>query len=648
MKPLRLLMVVMTLLYVGTFVSGCNDDPKTDFTENKPVITLGENQVTVPYSDSSYTVNYAISHPIYGEQISATCDAEWITDFDTSINGKLTFHILENKTTAQRDAVVNIAYADSDGASLIVTQEISSVAGDTFTVEMLSLGYHECSIDITPTNEEAKFLMELFFASDIEEFGLTSDDALFSYMMDDFGYTGSWYNQSAEQVAADRAKSGKQHGVRLTGLKPGVECVFVAYYYDVERAERISDVYRYVFTAKSAELAEHNFAFDVTIDGPLATATVTPDAAVGRYYFDVMPCQLVDTAVAAENTTIEKYLELWWGNAVYNDMIGGTTTSIIYEERCSQGADNYTFELLANTPYYIFAFEVNEEAVCASVPKYESFTTQGVEMSDLEFTFTVSDLTKCGVKISIDASNDTDPYVAGLTTKDDWESLGNNDAERLDGILEAYPVGSYAYGDGTFEEQRNLTPDTDYVFYVFGYRGGIPTTKLFYVAFTTLSDTASESSIEVKHIGYFDVKAINELYPDFGYLALDDDDCAVYPVELICSEEDAELYFYTWDITPYSDMDWVTDDNRLGRMLYWKERPDVLWTIVYYDTEAWMGAVAKDSEGNYTDQFLHKFPVTRSGVSDPQIFIDWLDEHPDAEPDPSKYIEELYGGSYEE
>ena len=35
--------------------------------------------------------------------------------------------------------------------------------------------------------------------------------------------------------------------------------------------------------------------------------------------------------------------------------------------------------------------------------------------------------------------------------------------------------------------------------------------------------------------------------------------------------------------------------------------------------------------------------VTRDGVSDAQLFIDWMAEHPDAEYDHSQYIEYYMG-----
>jgi hypothetical protein len=108
---------------------------------------------------------------------------------------------------------------------------------------------------------------------------------------------------------------------------------------------------------------------------------------------------------------------------------------------------------------------------------------------------------------------------------------------------------------------------------------------------------------------------------------------------LVSNDDDALLYYYNWHIWPDSDLAWVTDDNRKGRMLYWGERPKYFWTILTYEAEAWFGAMALDAEGYYSEQYLHRMDVTRDGVSDAQLFINWMAEHPDAEYDHSQYIE---------
>lgn len=512
----------------------------------------------------------------------------------------------------------------------------------SFEAEIVEREYHYCTLDLRPESDEYYFLMDLYLMEDVEANGLHDDDALFNYQMDSYASLGSWSGMSSLEIAADRARKGAQGGIKLSGLMPDTKCLFVAFYYDPVSGARLSDVYRYEFTTKVAPKIELSFENRIDVDGSVAVIGVTPDRMDVRYYYDVMSCGLVDEACQASGMTVEEYIEDWWKHRVSEDLQGGNTTTAICEERCSVGVDSYTFNLMAETDYYLFQFGVNDEAVCNTVPQIEVFRTGEVELSDLRFELSVSNVTKCGVKVTIDASNDTDPYVAGLTTRWEWDSFGRNNAERLPEILQTYSFTSLAYGDGLFEEMTALDADTEYVFFVFGYQGGVATTELYAVEFKTLEDRASDITISVKDLGYYDVAYINAFDPSFGYLTLDDEGYALMPIEFDVSGS-ADIYFYVWPITPDYDLDWVTDANRFGRMLYWRERPEVLWTIVPYGCEAWIGAVAKDEDGYYSEQYLEKRTITRSGVSPVKDFLEWYQAHPEVAPDPSQYIDELYG-----
>lgn len=517
---------------------------------------------------------------------------------------------------------------------------------DSFEVEMVEQGYNVCYINVTPDSMNTPYLVGLFSWDEVEKLGLDNDNNLFNYHIESLIYAGSWIGLSATDSIDRSAKMGIITNLKLSGLIAGEKYLFMACYYDNRTYNFIGEIFRYEFNAKTPETAERNFTFEIETNSSDVNITVTPDSNVGRYYFDVMPRVLVDGECEELGTTTAEYLKSWWATVTGNDINSDTPASTIYEQYCSQGVDECEFNLLADTEYYVFAFEVSPEAACISEPKFEIFTTGSVSPADLDITLAVSDLTSCGVKITIEASNDYDPYVAGITTKDIWDSFGTSNEELLNGVLNTYTFKDSAYGNGSFEEQKKLTPETSYVFFAFGYKGGVATTKLFFVEFTTLSDSAASISINIKRIGYFNAKDIKALDPTFAYDGLDDNDFAVCPIELSTTGENGGMYFYNWHIRPYDDMNWVTDDNRFGRMLYWKERPEYLWTIVCYDTEAWFGAIAKDTEGYYSKQVLEKVNITRDGVSDPQLFIDWMAAHPDAKPDPSQYID--YNAGLEE
>ena len=644
MRKLYLLAMALFATLSMAAIAGCEkadvpEENPTPTPTEKPVIEIDE-VVEIAIEGGATVINYTITNPVEGARLTANTDASWITNLSTQIEGNITFVAASNNTEQVREAVVELFYS-SVNTTFIIRQLASGMTVDYgFEASLVEQSYHYCTVKLEPESMELSYVMDIFLMEDIEAMGLVTDDDLYDYIYDYYDYTGSMSGLTGGQVLAMNAKKGVRENLKLSGLKPDSKCLFIAFYFDTNRETRISDIYRFEFNTLAPEIETLGFEYDFKIEGPTATAYVTPDNNSVYYYFDVMPCSLLDEVSTAAGLTREEYLADWWKDAVYNDMLTGTPASSICQNNCSMGAANYTFDLLADTEYYIFAFGVNDQAVCNTVPQLEVFKTGTVDLADLSFEFEVSNLTKCGVKIDIKTSNSTDSYVAGLVTAADWAELGSTDAQRLPNILDSYNFPTPGYGDSTFEEQKLLTPNTEYVFFTFGYLGGVATTMPYSVAFKTLEDIPSDVKVSVKNLGYFDVVDINMYMPDFGYMGLDELGYAIMPVEFDVTDENTDLYFYSWVVTPDFDLDWVTDSNRFGRYLYWGTRPEVMWTIVAYDTEAWVGAMGCDSEGYYTEEYLDKRPIKRSGVGDAIDFVEWLNAHPEAIPDPSQYINE--------
>lgn len=646
MKKLYFLATVLFAALSMTALVGCEEPAPVEPTPgpeptDQPVIEV-ESVIELSVEGGATVINYTITNPVEGARLSANTDAEWISGLSTQVEGTITFLAAPNMSDETREATIELLYSSVSSSVTVRQLATAAMVDASFSAEIVEQSYYYCTLNLTPEDLELEYIMDIFIAEDIEAFGLESDEDFYNYLMDYYASIGSWSGLSGTDVAAQRAKTGAKENIKLSGLKPGGKALFIAFYFDTFKGRRISDIFRFEFSGREPEIEELGFSYDFEVDGPSVTATVTPDREDTRYYFDVMPRSLLEEVSAEAGLSKEEYITKWWTDTVYNDMQADTPVSQIWEQKCSLSVDSYTFDLLADTEYYIFSFGVNEEAVCNTTPKFEVFKTGEVELSDLRFTFEVSNLTKCGVKIDIFASNDIDPYVAGLITVDEWNEFGTTDGERLSNILKYYNVGSPAYGNGVFEEHKKLTPNTAYVFYTFGYNGGVVTTSLYSVEFKTLEDRTSGITVSVKDLGYYDIWDINMYDPNFGYLGIDNDGFAVMPVEIEVSDDTADVYFYTWWISPDSDLDWVTDENRFGRFLYWGPQPRVMWCLVGYDTVSWVGAMAKDKDGYYSAQYLDKRPCTRDGVGDPQEFFDWLKANPEAQAYAGHYIDDLY------
>lgn len=71
-------------------------------------------------------ITYTITNPVDGKTVTATADAEWITNVTTdAANNKVTFSVAANETTSQRTAMITLKYGDATGAptaNVTVTQ----------------------------------------------------------------------------------------------------------------------------------------------------------------------------------------------------------------------------------------------------------------------------------------------------------------------------------------------------------------------------------------------------------------------------------------------------------------------------------------------------------------------------------------------
>ena len=133
------------------------------------------------------------------------------------------------------------------------------------------------------------------------------------------------------------------------------------------------------------------------VDGCMASVDVTPVGYEGDYYFDVLPKVLVDSYLydlvdLQGNRYLnsnEEVITYWWATSV-GEMVANnnSTADIIADFNCvgnnpdGTPRSHYDFELLAEVPYYLFAYTMEENGLCSSVPQIVPFTTGTVSPSD--------------------------------------------------------------------------------------------------------------------------------------------------------------------------------------------------------------------------------------------------------------------------
>lgn len=86
------------------------DDPKTDKPVDKdPVLNVTETTLDIAAEGGQGVINYSVENAVEGTQVTATCDAEWVSD--VTVAETITFTVAANEGEARETTVV-VAYGE--------------------------------------------------------------------------------------------------------------------------------------------------------------------------------------------------------------------------------------------------------------------------------------------------------------------------------------------------------------------------------------------------------------------------------------------------------------------------------------------------------------------------------------------------------
>lgn len=634
-----MLWALLPLLSVFIFVGCNNDEPEPEPAPNPGDVTINLKSETVNVSANGgdYTVNYTLTNPIEGENVTVVPAEDWVTDIDVATPGVIKFSVERNSAETPRETTVDVSYKGAEKKTFTVKQAAALNQDLTFEIEVTEQKYLSCVLDVYPANSDLAYIYGIYTPAEIEANNLHTDEALFQYEVEYFQALGYWNGISWKEVAEARAKWGNSYDVEPTGLAPESDYYLIAYYYDIDTCERISDIYRFKFTTAKVPLSEMDFTFETSIDQNELTATVTaPTTYLDAYYFDVMEKKIVDSECAQLGIEPARYFELY-NNTFVAQLLGGDYTPAGYvQDFCSYVSDDYTFDCLSDTEYYLYAFAVTEEGLCATVPVFEVVKTDPVEMSDNEFVIIVQDITTMSAKIMWKTVN-KDPYIGGYVTKAEWDKFGSTDDQKLQGLLKTMGVPVTLNGDSTYypgcyenEPPVYFDPATEYVVFAFGYRGGVVTTDLFSTTFSTLEDRESYMKLIVnEELGYFHIDAIKssdayvadffDNYTDYPFVA---------PFDVTFSDPSMlqGFFFTNWIENPSATPGWNSPENIVKMVLNdGAMSPYLHVSMASAGLESYTWAMALDTDGYYTSIYERIFEPTIEGANpDGSIFAEWF------------------------
>ena len=401
----------------------------------------------------------------------------------------------------------------------------------------------------------------------------------------------------------------------------------------------LSDVHLFTVTTAKPDLANVEFTIETeVVDGCMVKANVVPNGFQGDYYFDVLNENLINSYMEEEVMsfldTRERMVEYWWSTSVQAMMSDMSADQIIANYTCQGNNPDgspksyYEFELLANSTYYLFAFTMEEHALCSSVPQLVKIETGDVAMSDNVITPSVSKVTARTADFTFTPSNN-DYYVAGWEKASDWATYGNNDAERQEYLIAN--MDYYLLSGTQSTTVLNLEADTEYVLYAFGSRGGVATTsQIFTQTFKTKSGEAGNVSISLPDRGYYDAADFSSC-PGYEYLS-NYSGYAVCAIEVVFSDEEHGDYFfdiYDWTNRKHevhTDQDlmdhYVWSINEYGSMT-----ATHTYTFLEFGRVYEISGVVLDLDGQFSSLYRRWIRPTYDGCGDAADYVAWWDAY---------------------
>lgn len=630
------LMPIMALaLLVGCNNSETPDGPNLPDVEKDSVIKLSKTSVSASLAGGSYLLEYTIENPHQGEKISAEAAEDWVNGFNYGITGALQFNVDANPGTESRECLVTVKYRYAEDVVFSVKQGAKVSAG--FTLENVSSTYFDYTIDVIPEDKKTPYIMMSAHPDYIVASGFETGE---DYYEDDvmyFGWLGQFYGESATEIMQDRAKVGDQRGITVSGAASGVPYTFYCYYIDYETGALLSDVAMFTVTTAKPEYQDVTFDMQHEVDGCQIKATVTPQGGFdGDYYFDVLNSVVVDSYLETHAflTDVSHMIEYWWSNAV-TDMSNDLSYDEIVAMYTSKGNNPdgtpksyYEFELLANHDYYLFAFAMEGHGLACSTPQVVKITTGDVEMSNNVITPSVSNVTAQTVTINFKTENN-DHYVAGWEKASDWATYGNNDAERQEYLLTNL---SYELVQGDYSQNViGLEPETDYVLYAFGSRGGVATTSsIFTCPFKTRKISGGLASIEIVDNGFYMAEDVADI---LGINADNYSGQMIFPLEYKITGEYSAFFSTVWDWTGRTD---IYNDEQYRDNLVWSINeygsmsPIKSYSVLNNDRYYEIVALVVDQYGDFSDVAKLSVSTSYAGAkTDVSVFEAWWNDKGD-------------------
>lgn len=606
MKRFLLLSTVIAIL--GTcLLTGCTDDPttlpQTPPDAVNPRLLLSTDSVEVEAEGGSYTVGYAIEDGYDGIGIQVTSDVKWVTNITTE-GSTIAFVVAANSEPTPRTAQLTVKYPGVESQNIAVVQQANDAL---FNMVISNETSTSCQSTVLPHDEEMPYIVYLSEVDYFATAGITTAEELF---MDDYNYykgLAEEYDSNLGQfMLINQMAFVGQSDITWTGMTPNKR--YVLYAYGIEFNNDMTDytmatpVSYMMVELESGALRTVEFDVTVTVDGPEVFYEFEPIDYDGKYYINIH-AEGDYFYVPEGETPGAEYSQMVvdsWLAMMNQYMMSGFTGEQLINIMCLEGHDSYSEIREADRRYMMsfYAIElIDGFPQVVSHPYLVHFKTEPVEASDMTFDIEVSNLYTRVADIRITPSAD-DPYTIALVRTDEVPH-GSNE-EIINWLTSSFNMSLFE-GE-VITHINSLKPETDYSLLIFGYFGGVITTDLYRVDFTTDPESACENSVvRVDFMGPYSPIELASYYPDIlnGMEAMYEQyGFYIMWAEIITEKPSNDVFFFHYE--PYELEE--SESAVFNDLISYPSQPMATLTA-RSGVEFIMCGVTMDYRGNYSEMW---------------------------------------------
>ena len=603
---MRRLFSLIALVATVAFV-GCE---KPANNEGKTTFQLAQTELEVSADGGAQSVHYTITNAQQGAVVLSNCSANWIKELSTATVGEIKFNVMPNYTEEAREAVITVQYTALDETFEIKVKQAGNDK-PRFAFEVVANEPTRLSINVTPADLSTAYICRAYSEAHIDLNNLYEDELLAEYDLSAIEYEAYYAGQTLLNYLQNITHTGKGFDIEFTKLTPDTNYVVYAYHIDLSTGKICSEIYRQVIRTVAPEAVEFDVDMKLEVSGAVVTQTITP-ADKEVYYYTYRWSVEEFYMYYGFSAVMEETLVTKWNEQMMAWVQSGYQPYQIVDQNCFKGDKviEHT-DLKAETDYVFYIFAVDHETgLSASEITIMEARTNKAHASDMTIEIVAKNIFQTTADVYWTASDPNGKFARSVMTKEEFEAHGADDEEKLKRFVEDYWLyQAYGYTDMNL---TGLQPNTTYVAFAYGLDGESPNTRIFKYEFTTLSDVAGMSDIDIDYSTHYNMAEVATAdaehwgsYAEYENYSL---------VEMAISGVSATDEVYMWVTT--QPIDYYNNEAEWLRDVV-KEQYKLNLTTNYnyvaeYEKEYTVIAVAKDADGHYGKLFLEEMYLYHS------------------------------------